>query len=810
MSASRSSLSGSSGPRRGGRHALDRKLLRDLRSHRGLLFAIVSIMAIGVAAFVELSSIHRNLRDAKRVYYAQCRMADFSVEVKKVPVSQLDELARLPGVLELRPRIRFYATVDLERVAEILNGQVLSLPNRRQATMNDIVLKRGSYFTETRDDEVIVNDAFARRHKLSPGQYIHLILNNRRQELFIVGTCISSEFVYLVGPGSIAPDPEHFGVFYLKQTYAEDVFDFAGAANDILGRLDPALRDHPDDLLRRAERILAPYGAIQATGLKDQPSNRYLSEEIEGLATFTNIMPTIFLVVAALVLNVLMVRLTEQQRVVVGTLKALGYTNGQVFVHFLKFALAIGFVAGLAGCGLGLFLAELVTNLYTKFYEFPDLRNHFYPDKILLGFAISLGCSLLGAWQGARDVLRLNPASAMRAKPPETGHSIVLERIGWLWRQLGFGWRMVLRNLVRHRLRTAAGMFAAAMGAAILVTGFMLHLAMFHLVEFTFERVQRSDIDLTFKDERNAEALLEARRLPGVDRAEPVLDVSCTFIHGPYSRRGAISGLSAGARLTVPRDEAGRAIRIPTAGLVMSRKLADVLHLERGDVVLVRPTRGLREERPATVVAIADGYLGTAVYADLEYVNRLVHEEQALSGVQLAINGQERDRLTLYRELKQLPALRAVNQRADAVGNLVNTIIKTQKIFIGILVFFAGVIFFGSILNSSLIGLAEREREVATFRVLGYSEWQIGGLFLRESLVINTLGTLLGLPLGYRLTQLMAWSYETELFRIPVIARPWVWGVTLALSVIFGLVAHFFVQRAINRMNWREALNVKE
>jgi putative ABC transport system permease protein len=791
-------------------NALDRKLLRDLRGSRGVLLAITSIIAVGIACYVEMSSIHRNLTTARRVYYAQCRMADFWIDLKKVPVTQLDVLADLPEIIELRPRIRFYATVDLEGVEEILNGMVISMPDRRESTINDIVLRRGDYFSETRENEVIVNDAFARKHGLRPGQHIHLLLNNRRQELFIVGTAISSEFVYLVGPGSIAPDPEHFGVFYLKRSYAEDVFDFSGAANEVVGRLAPGVREHPDDFLHRAEALLSPYGVFTTTSLRNQSSNRYLSEEIEGLETFTKIMPAIFLAVAALVLNVLMLRLTEQQRVVVGTLKAVGYGDGQLFVHFLKFGLSVGLIGGLLGCGLGYWLADAITGVYTQFYEFPELVNYFYLDKMALGLGISLACAAVGAWHGARQVLRLSPASAMRAKPPASGHGILIEHVAWLWGVLGFGWRMVLRNVFRQRLRTLAGMFAAAMGTAILVTGFMMHTAMFHLVDFTFRRVQRSDIDLAFKDEQNQAALFEARALPGVDHAEPVFDIGCTFIHGPYQRRGGIMGLLPDARLTVPRDDAGRPLRIPPTGVLMSRKLADLLHLRRGDMVTIRPIRGDRTPREAPVVDIADGFLGMGVYADLHYLNRLMHEDFAVSGVQLAVVGTPEEQRALYRELKQLPGVQSVNRRTDAIDNLESTIIDTQKIFIGMLIFFAGVIFFGSILNSSLIGLAERQREVATFRVLGYSPWQVGGLFLKESLLVNTAGTLLGLPLGYQLTEAMAAAYETEMFRIPVVAPPWVWGVTLALSIVFGLAAHMFVQRAIHQMNWREALNVKE
>ena len=789
---------------------LDRKLARELRTSGGLLAAITSIMAVGVACYVALGFAFENLSSAKREYYAECRMADFAVEVKKAPLAELAAIEKLPGVLEIRPRIQFFATVDLERVEEPLNGIVLSLPDRREPVINDIVLRRGGYFTAVRDNEVIVNDAFARRQGLHPGQWVHLLLNNRRQELFIVGTAVSSEFTYLVGPGSITPDPEHLGVFYLKQSFAEDIFDFDGAANQILGRLAPNVRERPEEVLRRAELHLAPYGVFTTVPLKEQPSNRFLTNEIQGLEAFGVIDPAIFLSVAALVLNVLMTRLTEQQRVVVGTLKALGYLDRQVFAHFLKFGLAIGVLSGVLGAGLGYWISGGMTALYRKFFEFPLLETRFYADTFAKGMAISLVCSLLGSVHGARAVLKLEPAEAMRPKPPARGGAIWLERFRGFWGRLSFGWRMTLRNVVRHRFRTAAGMFAAAMGASLMVNALMLVDETHYMIDFQFNQVQRSDIDLAFKDERGAAALDEARRLPGVDYAEPVFDVACTFVNGSHVRKGGITGLDPRAKLTIPRDAAGRPLRIPAAGLTMNRKMAELLHLEHGQMVTIRPVKGLRQPHDVPVAEINDAYLGLAVYADIHYLSRLVREELAVTGVQLSVNPTPEARRELFRELKRLPALQAVTARADTIANVVDTLVKNQQVFIFLLVMFAGVIFFGSVLNSSLIGLAEREREVATLLVLGYTERQVGGLFLRESLLVNTLGTLVGLPLGYLLNVGIAVAYDTEMFRIPVTDPKMIFLESLAIGTAFALAAHAVVQRTIWRMNWLEALKTKE
>ncbi|MBN2021912.1 MAG: ABC transporter permease [Pirellulales bacterium] len=789
---------------------LDRKLRRELTSSLGLLLAIVSIMAVGVACYISMASNYRNLQEAKTRYYAQCRMADFSIELKKAPLADLEDVGELPGVAEIRPRIQFFATVDLDGFARPLNGQVLSLPDRREPVIDDVVLRRGSYFTDRRENEVIVNDAFAAHHRLQPGQWIHLVLNNRRQEMLIVGTAISSEFAYLLGPGAIVPDPEHFGVFYIKNSFAEDAFDFDGAANQVLGRLAPGMGNRTGETLDRAERILAPYGVFSTTPARDQASNRFLSQEIDGLRAFAVVMPAIFLGVAAAVINVLLSRLAEQQRTVVGTLKALGYTNAQVFFHFLKFGLVLGVIGAALGSAMGYGFGGMLTSQYRQFYEFPELNNHFYTDLHLTGLAISLACAALGSLRGARAVLRLKPAEAMRPKPPRIGHSVVLERIGWLWTRLSTGWRMVLRGTLRNRMRTAAGAFAAAMGAAVLTNGFMMAQGTNYLIDFQFEWVQRSDVDLTFKDERGREALWEAQALPGVDLAEPVLNVAGDFRHGPYKKKGGITGLVQDARLTVPRDLEAKPIPIRAVGLTMSRKLAEILHVEQGDVVEFQPTKGLRDWLALPVVEISESYLGTSVYANIEYMSRLLKEEMILSGVQLATDNDPEHRAALYRELKTFPSLEAVNSRADMVANLRETLIQSMYVFILIFILFAGIVFFGSILNASLISLAERRREIATLRVLGYGPWEVGSLLLRESMITTVVGALAGMPLGYGLSWLTAVAYESELFRFPVVATSATWIATGALAVAFGLSAHLFVQWAVHRLDWLEALQAKE
>jgi putative ABC transport system permease protein len=242
----------------------------------------------------------------------------------------------------------------------------------------------------------------------------------------------------------------------------------------------------------------------------------------------------------------------------------------------------------------------------------------------------------------------------------------------------------------------------------------------------------------------------------------------------------------------------------------MERKLAEILHVNRGDWIVIKPVKGLRHPHRIQVVEISDSFLGTSVYADIDYLSRLIGEETAVSGVQLLIDRNPEHIEAFYREVKRLPAIQAVNSREDMVQNLNKTFLDLMWVFIGILIVFAGVMFFGSILNASLVSLAERQREIATLRVLGYGRWQIGSLLLRESLIVTLAGTVLGMPLGYLLAVATSWAYDTEMFRFPVVSSAGTWIWTVVLAVLFALTAHLIVQRNIHKMDWLEALKVQE
>ena len=774
-----------------------------------MLIAVVAIIAVGVCFFVGMASTFNNLTNAKISYYSKCNIADFWVDLKKAPNSTIDKIFSIKGVSNVRKRILFPVIVDLEGVEAPLNGTVISMPTKRTKVVNNIVMLKGSYFTGDKKNEVIVSKEFAKKRNISPGSFIHLIMNGQRKKLFVVGIGISSEYVYMVPPGSIVPNPSEYGVFWIKHDYAEDTFGFNGAYNNLVGLLSPKAQKYPKFILKEITDSLKPYGVFTSCILKNQPSNMGLTAELGGLRIFSILLPVLFFGVAALILNVVMLRTTEQQRVIIGTLKALGISNRNILWFFTKYSLLVGITGGLVGCALGYWMAGYLTNMYQQFYTFPELNNLFYPTIMFIALFISMLFAVLGSVRGVKAMVKLNPAEAMHPPPPPTGGKILLERWIWLWSRLDFRWQIVFRDIFRNKGRTIISLLCAAMGASLVFMALAMSNSISYMVSFQFKNVVHSDYTLNIRDEADYGALYEAKRLPGMTYAEPELLVPCNFTNGPFHKKGAITGLIEDPKLVTPCDINGQRVKIPLTGLLMTARLAKLLHLNIGDMVKFTPVKGLKQTHKVPIADIIDSTFGLSVFANFKYLNHLISEESAISKIQLAGEQTQQQEKVLLAQVKKYPKLASFsNIRIDE--KLMNTtFVENMNTMVYTMILFAAVIFLGSILNSSLISISERQMEIATFRVLGYTPIEIGKIFLREILIVNLIGSVLGIPFGYFLNYGTSLMYQNDMFSMPCYVKfsSYVW--TMILALIFIFIAYIITQRTITKMNWLESLNIK-
>jgi len=788
-----------------------RKLWRDLLGRKGALLAVLAIVAVGVGVFVAMAGVYRDLDDARAAYYRDYRLADFSVSMKRAPAWAIEHVAQMPNVRAVRGRVNLGVRVDLPHLDEPISGTAISMPEHPAPVLNDILLRQGTWFSGRDGREVILNDAFAHANGLAPGSRIRVVLLDQQHDLLVVGTAMSPEFVYLIAPGAgLAPDPARFGVLYMPERFLQESCDLDGAYNQLIGLAHDSSRTALDNTLRLIEERLDPYGVTDSTPVEEQPSVRFLADELRGIRVGATIMPALFLVVAALVLNVLMGRLVVQQRSVVGTLKALGYSSGAVLRHYLAFGLMVGLAGGLAGVVLGHVLQGGMVVMYREFFALPSIDAHLYPEVLLGGMAVSVGFALAGTLRGVRYAARLAPAQAMRPPPPERGGKVLPERIPALWRPLPFRWKMMLRAVFRNPFRSSVCVLASVIATALIVATVTTVDALDYLMEYEFEQVSHQDITVALRDARGIRAVPEVESLPAVTGAEAELSTVCDLTRGPYRKRVGVTGLVRGGRLHTPLDATGRPIVAPQEGLVLSRKLAAVLDVRPGDTVGLRPLIGERREVRAPVVATVDSFLGLSAYADATYLSRLLGESWVANVLLVSTEPGSEGQRRLYAALKERPSVIGVGERTRAITKLNETLNQTLWISLFFLVLFAGLIAFGSVLNAALVSLNERQREVGTLRVLGYTPRQIGRIFSGESWLLNGTGIGLGLVAGVGLTHLLSMAYDTELYRFPVVIYPSRLAISAALMCLFVGMAQLILFRLIRKLPWLDVLKVKE
>jgi putative ABC transport system permease protein len=785
--------------------SLDRKLLRDLSQMKGQSFAIAIVIAAGVATFVNSRTILHSLELTRSTFYERYRFADVFARVKRAPDAMADRLAEIPGVAQVETRIVELVTLDVPGLEEPAVGQIISIPVTRPSRLNQLYLRRGRQLEFGRDDEVLASEAFLNANKLDLGDSIVAIINGRRKELHVVGVAFSPEYVFQIKPGDMLPDPRHFGILWMEHEALSTAYDMDGAFNDIAIGLTRGTS--VEEVIHYVDQLMEPYGSLGAYGRKDQLSNMLLQSDIQGLRSAGLIAPTIFLCVAAFLLNVVLTRLTSLQREQIAALKAFGYTNFQIAWHYMKFVLVITLFGGIIGTLGGMWLAHDFTKLFLRVYQYPELVFQVRPNVAANSILIAGGASIAGAFGAIVMAVRLPPAEAMRPEPPARYRPTILERLG-LGALVPNVARMVLRQLERHPVKTSFSLLAISMSVAIVVVGNFMRNSVDKVIETQFYDVQRFDLSLATVEPVSIDAIRELTSLPGVQQCEPRRFISARLRAGSRSRRIGIMGLPPDSSLIRLKSRTGQTVNLPPEGLIISKKLGQVLGVKPGEMVRVEALQDKRPVADVQVVDLIDDISGLNAYMSLEAVNRLMREGPRVSSAMLTTD--QHYLPTIYHELKQTPRVASVTIRQASIDSFKNTVAKNMLHMRMINLTFAIIIALGVVYNGARISLSERSRELATLRVMGFTRREISTILLGEIGTITLLGIPFGLVMGYWFARMLTVFLDQEVFRFPFVIANSTYGLAAATVLAASIASGLLVRRKLDELDLIGVLKSRE
>jgi putative ABC transport system permease protein len=785
--------------------ALDRKLLRDLWALKTQVVSIALVIACGIGGFIASFSTHDSLVWSREHYYDTARFPHVFATAKRAPLATVERIRSIPGVSEVETRVTRDAQLSLEGVVPPMIARLIGVDFARRPAMSRVTLKSGRWPAPGASGEAVVNQRFLEARRLKLGARAQVLMNGKLERFTIVGTALSPEYIYATRGGGM-PDDEWFGVFWVDARMLASAFNMEGAFNSVLLRLaHGASAQSAADAL---DRVLEPYGGFGAVGRDDQVSHKIVSQEINQQRIFGLVLPSIFLLVAAFILNVVLHRQVNAQRGEIAALKALGYDDRAIAWHYLKFASVIVLLGAAIGLGLGWRLGRAMTGLYTDFFHFPAFHFRLLPWVALTGAGAALLAAFGGALAAIRGVVRLRAAEALRPPAPAEFRPLMAERLGYA-AVFTPSQRMILRNLERKPVRAALTIAGIAGSVAILISGTFWADAIEYFIDVQFNQVQRANVFIGFAEPVSGDARRELERLPGVARAETTRSIPVRLLAGHRHYRTALTGLPDDATLQRVLDRDLREARPAPGGVVLTTRLATRLGVAPGDTLMAELLEGKRIRAAVRVTGTVRELAGMNAYMPIEELNRLAREGPVVSAAGLRVEREEEPRLLA--RLKEIPGAAVVIVTRTLLETFRATSAKNVLFFTTILTGFAATIAIGVVYNNARIQLAERAWELASLRVLGLTRAEVSVLLLGELAIEIAVAIPLGFLAGYWLSWfIVSLMQHTEVMEFPLAILPATYLYAAAIVAAAGVASALIVRNRIDNLDLVAVLKTRE
>lgn len=776
--------------------SLNQKLLRDLWGIKGQVAAITLVMAAGIAIFIIMFGVLDSLKLTRDTYYERYQFADVFASLKRAPEAVKSRIDEIPGVSISQSRVVFGVTLQMESLSEPATGKIISLPDSSPTLLNKLYLREGRMLFPNEENAILADESFVKAHNLSLGDDLTVVMNGYRRTLKIIGVVLSPEYVYSIAPGALMPDSKRFGVFWMSRRSLEAAVNMKGAFNDI--SIKTERNASIEGVLTKIDSILKPYGGLISFARKDQLSNFFVANELKQLQGMGALAPVIFLSVAAFLINVVMSRQIATQREQIGMLKAVGYTNKEVSLHYLKMVLAITFFGSVIGLALGAWMGSGMTKMYTEFFHFPILKYSFSLEVMILAVFSCTLAAVIGTLFAIKNAAKLPPAEAMRPESPAAFKKSLLERIG-LHQYLSFTSRIIIRQVDRRPIRTLMSSIGMAFALSILIFSFFMEDSMDYLMDVQYTMTQREDVNIGFVESKSAIALEEIKTISGVLMVEPIRDVPVYFKHNHFKKRGSITGLVNKPTLRRVIDDQLKSVSMPSEGIALNTTLANILQLKVGDVVEVEVLEEKRQTLKIPVSVITQEFIGLGAFMDIVKLNYILDSSPRITGASLLVD--QNHSAQLYKELKAIPAIISLNITSVLRQIFEDIMAENLLKMMATNVMFASFISFGIIYNTARITLSERSRELASLRVLGLTRGEVAYILFGELGLITLLSLPIGIFLGYGMSVGMTESMDSELFRIPVYLKNSTYGYAVLIVLLSAMVSFYLVWRQVDNID---------
>ncbi len=772
-------------------------LFRMITTSKSQYIAVLVIIITGLMVFTAMNIASINLTTTLETYYTQSRFADLYAKTVKVPQQEVLNLSKIAEINTVEGRIVFDVPYTTDNKDERVNIRIVTVP-LEDTGINNLTVVKGTYIGQSARD-ILVLQQFAEARGIKVGDEMDIQINGVGYLLNVAGIVASPEYIYAIENGqSLIPDPKAFGVVYIPETLGQQAFGYQNSYNEIMITYNKGINE--EKLIDTLKEELAPFGLQRTIKKENQLSNNLISDKVASLKRTSNSLPIVFLIVAAIMLAMMIGRMVKRDRIKIGVLQAMGYSKGQVLLHYAGYALSAGLIGGFMGATLGMLLAGIMTSYYLVFFNIPLFKIDFYYVYVFTAMLISAGFCALAGLVGARGVLKISPAESMQSEAPRKGKRILLERLPFFWKKLSFSWKLVIKNIFRNKKRAVFVLFGVIFTYAMLLFTMAMPAVINELMVKSFTEFQTMDYNISFRVPVNDRVLRDFRTLVNVDHIEGKIEYPFELQNGSKTKAVPVVGLNKDTSYYNFKDGNGNKVAIPDEGMLLTQNLANILNAHKGDALKIKTYLPGRSDVYVTVVSVVKQSLGINAYMNIDYMDQLLLEKNAITGVYLDSKDQD-----IGARLAKVTNISTIQSPGD-MKKLFDQYIGLTLYSLVIMIFFAGLMGFVIVYNATMISVSEREMEFSSLRVLGFSKGEIYSIVLKENNVITVTGILLGIPLGIWMTQSSSAFFTTELYSLTITPTLTIGIAAAAATIAFVVLAQAATFIKISRLDFLQAL----
>ena len=542
-------------------------------------------------------------------------------------------------------------------------------------------------------------------------------------------------------------------------------------------------------------------------------------QDTDRVASLAEVFPVVFFLVAALISLTSMNRMVEEERVQIGTLKALGYNKLQISRKYIIYALLATIIGGIIGLFIGFnILPNIIASMYAMVYAVPEVILQFNWDIATLGMAAALLCTVGATIYTCAKELRHNPATLMRPKAPKPGKRVILEKIPFIWKRLNFTAKVTARNVFRYKKRFLMTIIGVCGCTSLIIAGFALRDSISSMIPKQFGEINKYNISISLKEEKNEDELnkIEEEILQN-EQINDVLGVnvqSVKIIKDDNNQSIQLivpSDTSKLSEFIVLRDRKNKenTYNLNNSGVIVTEKLSQLLNIKQGDTITLENSDG--DRRDVTVANITENYIMHYIYMSPELYNEVFDakiESNQIYAKTVEMSETQEDELgkTLLSDSEYISGV----SFTSATEGMFETVMDNMDMVVWILIIAAGLLALVVLYNLLNANISERIRELATIKVLGFYDREVYSYIARETIILTIIGIIFGLVGGYFLTMYVLKTCELDITMFDPEVRILSYTLGVVITVFFAIIVNVVTYFSLKKIDMIESLKSVE